>query len=145
MVHSVQVVVSLSRSQLQFRHLPTKTFLFHLDKYSGCIECPKTFTEGGLRPTKETFDKYFMFFLTDFASEDCAKSGRASYSEAISYVFDDNGNAVVRDSFFMGYHTPSVGSKDFYTSLRQAKRIASDVREMLSENGYDDVVFFPYR
>lgn len=45
----------------------------------------------------------------------------------------------------MSYHTPAVGSKDFYTSLGQAQRVADDVKQMLAENGYTDVVFFPYR
>lgn len=101
--------------------------------------------DDGLRPSQETFDKYIIFFLTDFASEDCAKSGRASYSEALTYIYDDNGDVHVRDTYFMSYHSPAVGSREFYTSLRHAKRIADDVKQMLADNGYTDVVFFPYR
>ncbi|XP_037025848.1 NPC intracellular cholesterol transporter 1 homolog 1b [Bradysia coprophila] len=114
------------------------------DLYNGCIECPKTFIEDSQRPTRETFDKYLTFFLTDKPNENCAKSGKGSYSEGLSYVYDDNGDIHVRDSYFMSYHTASTGSKDFYTSLRQAKRIATNVKQMLADNGHPDVVFFPY-
>lgn len=116
-----------------------------LDKNSGCIPCPRTYTEDGRRPSKETFDKYILFFLNDVAFEDCSKAGLAAYSEAITYIYDDDGDIHIRDSHFMSYHTASVGSKGFYSSLRQAHKIADDVKKMLAENGYGDVVFFPYR
>lgn len=115
------------------------------DRYSGCVECPKTFAADGIRPTPETFDKYILFFLTDFANEECAKSGRSAYSEAISYIYDDNGVFHVRDSYFMSYHSAAVGSKQFYTALGQAQKVANDVKRMLAKNGHADVVFFPYR
>lgn len=144
MEHFVRVVVSFSKFDVKLKSIKTLTSLWS-DKWGGCVECPKTFSEDGLRPSQETFDKYVIFFLSDFANEDCAKSGRASYSEALSYIYDDNGNIHVRDSYFMSYHTTAVGSKDFYTSLGQAQKVADGVKQMLAENGYADVVFFPYR
>ncbi|KAJ6638858.1 NPC intracellular cholesterol transporter 1 like 1b [Pseudolycoriella hygida] len=123
---------------------PNGTFCPSSDKSSGCVQCPRTFLEGGLRPTKETFDKYIIFFLTDFANEECAKSGRASYTEALTYIFDDDGDIHIRDSYFMSYHATTVRSKDFYSSLQQAQKIAGGVKKMLADNGQPDVVFFPY-
>lgn len=43
------------------------------------MECPREFQENGVRPTKETFDKYLTFFLNDLPDENCAKAGKASY------------------------------------------------------------------
>lgn len=98
-----------------------------------------------MRPAEDTFNKYVAFFLNDLPNEDCSKAGRASYSQALSYIYDDDGSTHVRDSHFMSYHTVAVGSKGFYTSLRQAHRKADEVKQMLADNGYSDVVFFPYR
>lgn len=44
----------------------------------------------------------------------------------------------------MSYQTTSVTSADFISALRQARRIAADVRATLQLNGHEDVVFFPY-
>jgi len=123
---------------------PDGTFCPSSDLGSGCLECPKTFIEDGRRPSQETFNKYITFFLSDLPSENCAKAGRASYNEAISYIFDDDGVTHVRDSHFMSYHTAAIGSKEFYSALEQAQKLADSIKEMLAEHGYEDVVFFPY-
>lgn len=60
--------------------MPTKYVLFYTGKSEDCISCPRDFLENGLRPTKETFDKYLTFFLNDLPDENCAKAGRASYA-----------------------------------------------------------------
>lgn len=113
--------------------------------WSGCIACPRTFTEDGMRPSEETFNKYVLFFLNDLPSEGCSKAGRAAYSQALSYIHDDDGIIHVRDSHFMSYHSVAVGSKGFYSSLRQAHKKADEINQMLADNGHSDVVLFPYR
>lgn len=49
---------------------------------SDCILCPREFhIENGIkRPTKATFDKYLTFFLSDIPQSNCAKAGKAAYS-----------------------------------------------------------------
>lgn len=44
----------------------------------------------------------------------------------------------------MSYQTTTVRSADFIDALRQARRIAADVRRTLDASGHTDVVFFPY-
>lgn len=67
--------------------MPTKYVLFYTGKSEDCISCPRDFLENGLRPTKETFDKYLTFFLNDLPDENCAKAGRASYAN-VSWLCD---------------------------------------------------------
>lgn len=50
------------------------------------MECPREFDENGVRPTKETFNKYLTFFLNDLPDEGCAKAGRASYANVIYHL-----------------------------------------------------------
>lgn len=50
-------------------------------KSDDCLPCERSFTEDGLRPSSETFDKYMPFFLSDLPDAECAKAGRASYAD----------------------------------------------------------------
>lgn len=68
--------------------LPTKCFLFYTGKIEECIPCPRDFLDNGLRPTRETFDKYLTFFLNDLPDENCAKAGRAAYAN-VCWLCDD--------------------------------------------------------
>lgn len=108
-----------------------------------CISCPRSFSEDGLRPTAETFDKYIPFFLSDLPDADCAKAGRPPYYDSVIYTLDENGTSHIVDTNFMQFSTTSVTSKQFYTALREANRVAKEVKDMFKENGID-VVFFPY-
>lgn len=66
---------SLTCVDHNFLHL----FLVQFD----CVECNRTLVtsdDGIVRPSKETFDKYLTFFLSDLPSSFCAKAGRAAYS-----------------------------------------------------------------
>lgn len=145
--------------------LLTNSSFFCIGNSAECIPCPRDFLDNGLRPTKETFDKYLTFFLNDLPDENCAKAGRAAYAnvrklcntdfvfeinifpsflQGLNYISDANGDIQVHDSYFMSYQTTTTKSADFYTALKQARVIADDVQEMLSKNGHD-MVFFPYR
>lgn len=46
--------------------------------------------------------------------------------------------------YFMSYHTATVDSYDFYTSLKEARKLGDEVHKMISQ--YDESAkFFPYR
>lgn len=64
--------------------------------------------------------------------------------QSINHVRDANGRLHIVDTALMSYHRPTVTSGDFIASLRQAQRIAADVRRTLDAAGHPDVVFFPY-
>lgn len=44
----------------------------------------------------------------------------------------------------MSYHTTSTKSADFIASLRQARLLSNDIKNMFKENDID-ITFFPYR
>lgn len=99
--------------------------------------------EDGLRPTQETFEKYVPFFLSDLPGAECAKAGRAAYADAVIYILDDEGKSNITDTYLMQYSTTSVTSKEFYSALREARKIQDDINKMLKEHG-KDVEVFPY-
>lgn len=51
-----------------------------------CQSCEREFivTSGIRRPTSETFNKYLPFFLQDIPESNCAKAGKAAYSDVNS-------------------------------------------------------------
>lgn len=50
---------------------------------NGCIACPREFDNNLIvkRPTKDTFNRYLPFFFEDLPTDNCAKAGRAAYSQ----------------------------------------------------------------
>lgn len=66
-------------------------------------------------------------------------------SQALNYKTDENGLIDVRDSYFMGYHTPLKKSSDWYEALRFARNIADNITIMINSLAYKDVTVFPYR
>lgn len=100
--------------------------------------------EDKLRPTQETFEKYIPYFLSDLPDADCAKAGRAAYADAVMYTLDEVGKSHIRDTYLMQYSTTAVTSKEFYTGLREARKVQADINKMLEEKGRGDVQVFPY-
>lgn len=47
-------------------------------------------------------------------------------------------------SYFMSYHTAVTTSYDFYTTLKEARHIADDIKSMITQHD-PTAVFFPYR
>lgn len=96
-----------------------------------------------MRPTVETFRKYIRFFLSDIPDPNCQKAGRAAYSTAMIYNTNEVGEHFVQDSYFMSYHTTTITSKDFYTCLKESRKVTADIEDMLRK--YDkDIEVFPY-
>lgn len=56
----------------------------------------------------------------------------------------DENNVNRTNSYFMSYHTAVTTSYDFYTTLKQARNIADDIKSDIVEHD-PSAVFFPYR
>ncbi|XP_067640967.1 NPC intracellular cholesterol transporter 1 homolog 1b [Eurosta solidaginis] len=119
------------------------TFCPSNSKAEECLPCHREFNEDGLRPTSETFKKYIKYFLFDLPNSECAKAGRASYADGVVYTLDTQGDADIWDTYFMQFATTSTTSKQFYSALYQARRIADDINSMFSEHELD-ITIFPY-
>lgn len=103
--------------------------------------CEKEFNENKLRPTVQTFRRFVNFFLSDLPDPNCQKAGRAAYSAGLNYVADKNAEHFVQDSYLMSYHTTTITSKDFYSALRESRKISTEITKVLRENGKDVEVF----
>ncbi|XP_011198907.2 NPC intracellular cholesterol transporter 1 homolog 1b [Bactrocera dorsalis] len=119
------------------------TFCPSNSKEDDCVACTREFSEDGLRPTPETFQEYIPFFVSDLPDSECAKAGRASYADAIIYTLDEQGSSTILDTYLMQYSTTSTTSIQFYSALREARRIANSINEMFAEKELD-VTVFPY-
>lgn len=109
-----------------------------------CIPCERFLMADGVRPTVETYNKFLTYFLSDLPDPNCSKAGRAAYVKAVNYLYDNYGSLDVKDTYYMSYHTTCVTSKDFYTSLEQARVLADDIEATFQS--YDlDLKVFPYR
>ncbi|XP_046615474.1 NPC intracellular cholesterol transporter 1 homolog 1b-like [Neodiprion virginianus] len=111
-----------------------------------CGTCSIGTDDLGIRPDVESFRTYLDYFLTDIPDEDCAKSGLASYADAVNYYTDQYGKMDVGDSYFGTYHTPLKDSADWYESLRAARSIAANITTMINNAGVTDteIEVFPY-
>ncbi|XP_046440760.1 NPC intracellular cholesterol transporter 1-like isoform X2 [Daphnia pulex] len=115
---------------------------FQPDPFLDCNECNKTFIdEENLWPDPNTFNFWLPYFLKDNPCENCPKGGHAAYGQAMQY---DNVTEVVGANYFMTYHTILRTSKDFYSSLIEARVIADSISETLSNITNSKVEVFPY-
>ncbi|XP_001355048.3 NPC intracellular cholesterol transporter 1 homolog 1b [Drosophila pseudoobscura] len=119
----------------------TQGFCSSNSKSDDCLPCEREFTEDGLRPSPETFSKYLPYFLFDLPDAECAKAGRASYADAVIYTIDDEGMSTVQDTYFLQYSTTSTTSEEFYSQLREVRRIAGEINAMFAENQVDAEIF----
>lgn len=52
---------------------------------------------------------------------------------------------MILDSYFMAYHSVVKTSKDYYTALDNARKIAANLSEEISESLGKTIEIFPYR
>lgn len=97
-----------------------------------------------LRPAEDAFQRYIPFFLQDTPTDVCNRGGLASYSSAVNYVLDSEGQAEVHDTNFMAYHTTLSTSKDFITALKYAYEISDNITNAIQKHTNTDVEVFPY-
>jgi Niemann-Pick C1 protein len=57
-----------------------------------------------------------------------------------------HGEAIVGASYFMAYHSVLKTSEDYYSALREARKIAANLTEMVrNKTDNNDITIFPYR
>lgn len=107
------------------------------------------------RPTPDEFDHYISYFLRDNPDSTCAKAGHAAYAQAVNLKMI-GGNATypvsqVGATYFMAFHTILKTSKDYYESLRAARKIAANLTRMIETRVREEnlpvngsVEVFPY-
>ena len=67
------------------------------------------------------------------------------FSQGLNYEFDEDGKLVILDSYFMAYHSVVKTSKDYYTALDNARKMAANVSEVISDTLGKPIEIFPYR
>lgn len=90
--------------------------IFAIFPDSSCESCEREFSvESGIRrPTPETFDKYLPFFLQDIPDSNCAKAGKAAYSDVnLIYIFLQLNVMILRFIIlaFLGCSNPAESDK----------------------------------
>ncbi|XP_044760492.1 NPC intracellular cholesterol transporter 1 isoform X1 [Coccinella septempunctata] len=115
-------------------------------KQRSCKTCNITFNDLDKRPIPEDFSRYVSFFLKDNPDPDCAKAGHAAYGQGVRYVTNPvTGLSKVEASYFMTYHTILKTSKDYYESMRAARKVAQDITDTINNKlGGQHVEVFPY-
>lgn len=66
-------------------------------------------------------------------------------SKGVNFEYDTTGELVVKDNYFMSYHTSLKTSKDFYMALENSKNIARHLSEILTGKLNRTIQVFPYR
>ncbi|XP_036144455.1 NPC intracellular cholesterol transporter 1 homolog 1b [Monomorium pharaonis] len=125
-------------------HTNNQSFCPHNNK--NCKKCGIVIDEDTSRPNETSFRKYIPFFVNDIPDENCAKAGRAAYYDAMNYDYDEYGLTNVKDSYFMGYHTPLKASSDWYEALHAARIISENITDMINDAQVSNqkVYVFPY-
>ncbi|XP_017025835.1 NPC intracellular cholesterol transporter 1 isoform X2 [Drosophila kikkawai] len=82
------------------------------------------------RPDEQSFEKYLPFFLKDNPDDSCAKAGHAAYGGAVRYSTASE-RLNIEASYFMGYHTILKTSSDYFLALESARKISSNITQML--------------
>ncbi|KAK9512612.1 hypothetical protein O3M35_000999 [Rhynocoris fuscipes] len=112
-----------------------------------CVNCNITFNKDKTRPSTSSFYRFLPFFLQDNPDPTCAKGGHAAYGQGVNYIVDVKGLPHVTDSYFMSYHTTLKTSRDYYSAMRMARIIASNITNMLNSHKPSNrpyVEVFPY-
>ncbi|KAL3273722.1 hypothetical protein HHI36_015151 [Cryptolaemus montrouzieri] len=133
-----------TESKLCCRISKTGDFCPHSNRR--CKACNMTFNELDGRPTAKDFSRYVSFFLRDNPDSDCAKAGHAAYGQGVRYTTNKQTNlSRVEASYFMTYHTILKTSKDYYESMRAARRVAQNITDTINHKlGGEYVEVFPY-
>ncbi|KAK9885215.1 hypothetical protein WA026_010720 [Henosepilachna vigintioctopunctata] len=111
-----------------------------------CPLCNITHDSVDGRPVAEDFSRYVSFFLRDNPDPVCAKAGHAAYGQGVRYVTNPKTKlSNVEASYFMTYHTILKSSKDYYESLRAARKVAANITDTINNKlGGEYVEVFPY-
>lgn len=118
-------------------------FLFVLGT---CATCNISYLPSNHRPTPNDFEHFVSFFLQDNPDETCAKAGHAAYGQGVNYITNKTSHlSKVGASYFMAYHTILKTSKDYYESMREARKIAANITKTINTKiATSEVEVFPY-
>lgn len=84
------------------------------------------------RPVVSDFRKYVSFFLRDNPDESCAKAGHAAYGNAVKLRTNPQTRlSDVGSTNFMAYHSILKTSEDYYSALREARKISQNITHMI--------------
>jgi Niemann-Pick C1 protein len=111
-----------------------------------CATCNISYRPDNHRPVTHDFEHYVSFFLQDNPDEDCAKAGHAAYGQGVNYKTNKTTElSRVGASYFMAYHTILKTSKDYYESMRSARKIAANITTTINTKiPSTSVEVFPY-
>ncbi|XP_045477645.1 NPC intracellular cholesterol transporter 1 isoform X2 [Harmonia axyridis] len=120
-------------------------FCPHTKKRS-CDTCNIQYNDLDGRPVPQNFSRFVSFFLKDNPDSDCAKAGHAAYGQGVRYVTNPVTKlSNVEASYFMTYHTILKTSKDYYESMRAARKVAQNITDTINNKlGGPHVEVFPY-
>ncbi|KAL5280790.1 NPC1.2 family protein [Megaselia abdita] len=109
----------------------TDEFCPHNSDDDDCVSC--NIKKNKLqRPVESEFRKYISFFLQDNPDDQCAKAGHAAYGTAVRYTNNEQSKlSDVTSSMFMAYHSILKTSEDYYSALREARRISQNITHMI--------------
>ncbi|KAK7603119.1 hypothetical protein V9T40_003118 [Parthenolecanium corni] len=109
----------------------------------GCKPCEIVFQKNG-RPKPEDFNKHLSKFLSMNPSMGCVKGGRAAYGQGVKYR-TLNDSVDVGPYYFMTYHKILRTSEDFYTAVKESRKIADSMTKTLrSKTTKSDIRVMPY-
>jgi Niemann-Pick C1 protein len=122
------------------------SFYFDLFVSGSCATCNISYRPDNHRPVTHDFEHYVSFFLQDNPDEDCAKAGHAAYGQGVNYKTNKTTElSRVGASYFMAYHTILKTSKDYYESMRSARKIAANITTTINTKiPSTSVEVFPY-
>ncbi|KAI4456062.1 npc intracellular cholesterol transporter 1 [Holotrichia oblita] len=116
-----------------------------------CVPCNISLLPKYKRPAPDDFSHYISFFLQDNPDSDCAKAGHAAYGQGVNYQMNNiTRMSTVGSSYFMAYHTILKTSKDYYESMRAARKISENITNTLNHklreagDNKTNIEVFPY-
>lgn len=125
--------------------IDTKSGAFCPHTKTSCGVCNITYDPRNHRPVPRDFERYVSFFLKDNPDETCAKGGHAAYGQGVNYQTDSRTQlSKVGASYFMAYHSILKTSRDYYESMRAARRISWNITKTINNKMGDSVEVFPY-
>ncbi|XP_044253675.1 NPC intracellular cholesterol transporter 1 isoform X1 [Tribolium madens] len=111
-----------------------------------CATCDISYLPTNHRPIPKDFEHFVSFFLQDNPDETCAKAGHAAYGQGVNYVTNKTTQlSQVGASYFMAYHTILKTSKDYYESMRAARKVSANITKTINTKiPSSNIEVFPY-
>ncbi|XP_022916873.2 NPC intracellular cholesterol transporter 1 isoform X2 [Onthophagus taurus] len=115
-----------------------------------CQLCNINLQNKTQRPYESEFSHYISYFLQDNPDSDCAKGGHAAYGQGVNYKLNEKlKSSTVGSSYFMAYHTILKTSKDYYESMRAARKISQNITDTINKKlkmsgDNTEIEVFPY-